>query len=65
MPGKQQNKKHEDHEPTNLPRSFFACLNRDCADYNRFDAGNLSVAEWMGKRQSHPAVILYNLRRTL
>lgn len=31
------------------PLSFFACPNGDCADFNRFDAGNLSVAEWMGK----------------
>lgn len=32
-----------------LPLSFFACPNSDCADFNRFDAGNLSVAEQMGK----------------
>ena len=32
-----------------LPLSFFACPNGDCADFNRFDSGNLSVAEWMGK----------------
>jgi len=32
-----------------LPLSFFACPNPDCADFNRFDAGNLSVAERMGK----------------
>jgi len=32
-----------------LPLSFFACPNADCADFNRFDAGNLSVAERMGK----------------
>ena len=37
------------HEPTSLPLSFFACPNGDCADFNRFDSGNLSVAEWMGK----------------
>jgi transposase-like protein len=29
--------------------SFFACPNSECADFNHFDAGNLSVAEWMGK----------------
>ncbi len=29
--------------------SFFACPNSDCADFNRFDCGNLSVAERMGK----------------
>jgi transposase-like protein len=32
-----------------FPLSFFACPNSDCADFNHFDAGNLSVAEWMGK----------------
>ena len=32
-----------------LDLSFFACPNGDCADFNRFDSGNLSVAEWMGK----------------
>ena len=32
-----------------LPLSFFACPNSECADFNKFDAGNLSVAEWMGK----------------
>lgn len=32
-----------------LPLSFFACPNCDCADFNRFDAGNLSVCEHMGK----------------
>ena len=36
-------------EPNNLPLSFFACPNSNCADFNRFDSGNLSVAEWMGK----------------
>ena len=35
--------------PAQLALSFFACPNGDCADFNRFDAGNLSVAEWMGK----------------
>ena len=29
--------------------SFFACPNPNCADFNRFDAGNLSIAERMGK----------------
>lgn len=32
-----------------LPLSFFACPNSECADFNKFDAGNLLVAEWMGK----------------
>jgi transposase-like protein len=27
----------------------FACPNPDCAHFNRFDAGNLSVVEWTGK----------------
>jgi transposase-like protein len=36
-------------EPAGLALSFFACPNGDCADFNRFDSGNLSVAEWMGK----------------
>jgi len=36
-------------QPAVLPLSFFACPNGDCADFNRFDADNLSVAEWMGK----------------
>ncbi len=27
----------------------FACPNEDCADFNRFGAGNLSVCEWIGK----------------
>jgi transposase-like protein len=33
----------------NPPLSFFACPNSDCADFNSFNAGNLSIAEWMGK----------------
>ena len=36
-------------EPQGLALSFFACPNSDCADFNRFDSGNLSVAERMGK----------------
>lgn len=28
---------------------LFACPNSDCAMFNQFGAGNLSVAEWMGK----------------
>lgn len=31
------------------PLLFFACPNSECADFNRFNAGNLSIAEWMGK----------------
>ena len=44
----QQNTK-DGHESPGLALSFFACPNGDCADFNCFDAGNLSVAEWMGK----------------
>jgi transposase-like protein len=29
----------------------FACPNPDCALFNRFAAGNLSVVEWTGKRK--------------
>ena len=29
----------------------FACPNPDCVDFNCFDAGNLSVAEWTGKHR--------------
>ena len=45
---KRQNAK-DVSKPTKLPLSFFTCPNGDCADFNRFNAGNLSVAEWMGK----------------
>ena len=38
-----------DQPPSGLPWSWFACPNGDCADFNRFDGGNLSVVEWMGK----------------
>lgn len=37
------------NKPALLPLSFFACPNEDCADFNQFDSGNLSVAERMGK----------------
>jgi hypothetical protein len=49
MPKQKCHKNRDDSEPTNLPLAFFACPNSDCADFNRFDAGNLSIAEWMGK----------------
>jgi len=52
MPSKQQNKKHDDKKPINLPPDFFACPNSDCADFNKFNAGNLSIAEWMGNDPS-------------
>ena len=45
---KPQNAK-DGNGPAGLPLPFFACPNGDCADFNRFDSGNLSVAEWMGK----------------
>jgi transposase-like protein len=32
-----------------FPLSFFACPNQNCPNFNRFDAGNLSIAERMGK----------------
>jgi transposase-like protein len=34
------------------PLEFFACPNPDCSAFNVFGAGNLSVAEWMGKRKA-------------
>jgi len=49
MPERKPRKKQDDEERTNLPLSFFACPNSDCADFNKFDACNLSIAEWMGK----------------
>jgi transposase-like protein len=45
---KRQNAK-DGNQTASLPISFFACPNSDCADFNRFDSSNLSVAEWMGK----------------
>jgi transposase-like protein len=49
MPKQKQPKKQDESKPANLPLAFFACPNSECAEFNRFDAGNLSVAEWMGK----------------
>ena len=49
MPEQKRHAKQDGREPANLPLSFFACPNSDCADFNRFDADNLSIAEWMGK----------------
>lgn len=49
MPAQKRSKNQPRPQETNLPLSFFACPNSDCADFNHFDAGNLSVAEWMGK----------------
>lgn len=49
-------KKHvkptEDRSVPELPLSFFACPNPDCADFNHFDAGRLSIAERMGKNKA-------------
>jgi hypothetical protein len=49
MPEQKQHKERDSSKPANLPLAFFACPNSDCADFNHFDAGNLSIAEWMGK----------------
>ena len=49
MPEQKRHTKQQNCEPAIMPLSFFACPNSDCADFNNFDAGNLSVAEWMGK----------------
>ena len=48
MPKKQSGQEGLTVNPI-CPLSFFACPNPDCADFNRFNAGNLSVAESMGK----------------
>lgn len=40
------------NELASLPLSIFACPNSDCAHFNCFNAGNLSVAEWMGKSKA-------------
>jgi transposase-like protein len=45
MPAKQT--ATDGHQELSL--SFFACPHPDCADFNRFGAGNLSVCERMGK----------------
>lgn len=49
MPKQKCHKDQDGSKPTNMPLSFFACPNSDCADFNNFDAGNLSIAERMGK----------------
>ena len=49
MPEQKRHKNQDNLKKANLPLSFFACPNSDCANFNRFDADNLSVAEWMGK----------------
>jgi len=45
MPGKQ----HTNCTNADTTLAAFACPNEDCADFNRFGAGNLSVCEWIGK----------------
>lgn len=52
MPKQKRHKNRFNPEETNLPLSFFACPNSNCADFNRFDADNLSIAEWMGKNKA-------------
>jgi len=49
-----KNRLSSKNEPTSseFPLSFFACPNHNCADFNKFDAGNLSVAERMGKNKA-------------
>jgi hypothetical protein len=63
---KRQNAK-DGNEPGKLALSFFACPNGDCADFNRFNAGNLSVAEWMAavlqNRQDGLRHLRYALQR--
>lgn len=34
------------------PLAHLACPNEDCSAFNRFDADNLSVIEWAGKRKN-------------
>ena len=45
MPEKKQHKKQDDNKSANLPLAFFTCPNSNCADFNKFGAGNLSIAE--------------------
>lgn len=41
--------KYHDNNLKEVNLSFLACPNSECADFNHFGAGNLSIAEWMGK----------------
>jgi len=34
------------------PLAHLACPNEDCSAFNRFDASNLSVVEWIGKAKN-------------
>ncbi len=42
-------RQHLDSVNVDATLTAFACPNEDCADFNRFGAGNLSVCEWIGK----------------
>lgn len=44
-----QTKPYRQSHAAPFPLEFFACPNPDCASFNIFGAGNLSVAEHMGK----------------
>src|SRR4030042_3282115 len=52
MPEQKCLTKQDTDKPENMPLAFFACPNSDCADFNHFNAGNISIAEWMGKDKS-------------
>ena len=49
MSERKQRKQQDTSKSANLPLAFFACPNSNCIDFNKFDAANLSIAEWMGK----------------
>lgn len=49
MPEQKRHNNQDGQKRPTPPLSLFACPNSDCADFNRFDADNISVAEWMGK----------------
>ena len=52
MHEQKRHKNPQERKSDNLPMAFFACPNSDCADFNHFDADNLSIAEWMGKNKA-------------
>jgi LacI family transcriptional regulator len=52
MPKRQQPKEQDSSESSELYLAFLACPNSECADFNRFDAANLSIAERMGKNKA-------------
>lgn len=49
---KKHTRRTQRHALPELPLCFFACPNPDCADFNRFDARNLSIAERMGQNKA-------------